>query len=101
MSSTQPVRPRTDPAARPKWKAAWRLARMLMREDAEFPQHWYKNEYIFEYIATMSLGRRETPIWLAIPVRQRLEGTKLTNRIIDEILAEEAENVAQSGSSQS
>ena len=76
-----------DPDARAKWYRPSTTIRTL-KEVYPLPEYMFKNEYVFEYLASLRVQGRFLPDWLSYPVTFRRDMMKL----IDEVVAEEKDN---------
>lgn len=79
--------PRKDPDARRKWYRAWTTIR-TMQDGHPLPDHMYRDEYIFEYLASNRVLDRITSSWMSYGTVFRREIMQHVDKVVAELKAE-------------
>ena len=78
---------RNDPDARAKWYRAWTTIRTM--KDVPLPDYMFKEEYLFEYLASNRVNGRFLPCWLSYGTVFRRQIMRLVDNVVSELSVEE------------
>ena len=82
--------PRKDPEARRKWYRAWTTIRTI-QDQHPLPEHMYRDEYIFEYLAANRVLGRFSREWISYGVVSRRDILRIVDDLMAELKAEESD----------